>query len=160
MKLRVFLESDWPRAAMLLTSREVNKTYMLPDFGSVEAARPLFDRLMALSKDDKRYVRAMEAEGEFVGFLNDVERKEDSVEVGYAICPDAWGRGHATAALKLAIRDLFDLGFDRVVAGAFVGNDASLRVMEKAGMTPIDQVDDIEYRGKVHKCVYRAVEKQ
>ena len=160
MKLRVFLESDWPRAAMLLNSREVNKTYMLPDFESPEASRPLFDRLMALSKDDKRYVRAMEAEGEFVGFLNDVERKEDSVEVGYAICPDAWGRGHATAALKLAIRDLFDLGFDRVVAGAFVGNDASLRVMEKAGMTPIDQVDDIEYRGKVHKCVYRAVEKK
>ena len=160
MKLRVFLESDWPRAAMLFTSSEVNKTYMLPDFESPEASRPLFDRLMALSKDDKRYVRAMEAEGEFVGFLNDVERKEDSVEVGYAICPDAWGRGHATAALKLAIRDLFDLGFDRVVAGAFVGNDASLRVMEKAGMTPIDQVDDIEYRGKVHKCVYRAVEKQ
>ena len=160
MKLRVLLESDWPRAAMLLTSSEVNKTYMLPDFESPEASRPLFDRLMALSKDDKRYVRAMEAEGEFVGFLNDVERKEDSVEVGYAICPDAWGRGHATAALKLAIRDLFDLGFDRVVAGAFVGNDASLRVMEKAGMTPIDQVDDIEYRGKVHKCVYRAVEKQ
>ena len=160
MKLRVFLESDWPRAAMLFTSREVNKTYMLPDFESPEASRPLFDRLMALSKDDKRYVRAMEAEGEFVGFLNDVERKEDSVEVGYAICPDAWGRGHATAALKLGIRDLFDMGFDRVVAGAFVGNDASLRVMEKAGMTPIDQVDDIEYRGKVHKCVYRAVEKK
>ena len=162
MKLKAFEESDWLRAAELLTSGEVNKTYMLPDFESLEAARPLFDRLMALSKDDKRYVRAMEAEGEFVGFLNDVERKETSVEVGYAICPDAWGRGHATAALKLAIRDLFDLGlgFDRVVAGAFVGNDASLRVMEKAGMTPIDQVDDIEYRGKVHKCVYRAVEKK
>ena len=159
MKLRAFQESDWPRLAMLATSTEVNKTYMLPDFESVEKVRPLFDRLMAMSKDDKRYVRAMEENGEFVGFCNDVERNGDSVEIGYAMCPDIWGRGYCTAALKLAIADLFEQGFDQVVAGAFVENPASLRVMEKAGMTPIDKVDDIEYRGSIHKCVYRVINK-
>ena len=159
MKLRAFQESDWPRLAMLATSTEVNKTYMLPDFESVEKACPLFDRLMAMSKDDKRYVRAMEENGEFVGFCNDVERNGDSVEIGYAMCPDIWGRGYCTAALKLAIADLFELGFNQVVAGAFVENPASLRVMEKAGMTPIDKVDDIEYRGSIHKCVYRVINK-
>ena len=159
MKLRAFQESDWPRLAMLATSTEVNKTYMLPDFESVEKTRPLFDRLMAMSKDDKRYVRAMEENGEFVGFCNDVERNGDSVEIGYAMCPDIWGRGYCTAALKLAIADLFELGFNQVVAGAFVENPASLRVMEKAGMTPIDKVDDIEYRGSIHKCVYRVINK-
>ena len=40
MKLRAFQESDWPRLAMLATSAEVNKTYMLPDFESVEKVRP------------------------------------------------------------------------------------------------------------------------
>ena len=159
MKLREFMESDWPRLAMLATSTEVNKTYMLPDFESVEKARPLFDRLMAMSKDEKRYVRAMEENGEFVGFCNDVERDGDSVEIGYAMCPDVWGRGYATAALKLAIADLFELGFDQVVAGAFVENPASLRVMEKAGMAPIEKVDEIEYRGRTHTCVYRAISK-
>ena len=159
MKLRAFQESDWPRLAMLATSTEVNKTYMLPDFESVEKVRPLFDRLMAMSKDDKRYVRAMEENGEFVGFCNDVERNGDSVEIGYAMCPDIWGRGYCTAALKLVIADLFELGFNQVVAGAFVENPASLRVMEKAGMTPIDKVDDIEYRGSIHKCVYRMINK-
>ena len=159
MKLRAFQESDWSRLAMLATSTEVNKTYMLPDFESVEKVRPLFDRLMAMSKDDKRYVRAMEENGEFVGFCNDVERNGDSVEIGYAMCPDIWGRGYCTAALKLAIADLFELGFNQVVAGAFVENPASLRVMEKAGMTPIDKVDDIEYRGSIHKCVYRMINK-
>ena len=159
MKLREFMESDWPRLAMLATSTEVNKTYMLPDFESEEKARPLFDRLMAMSKDDKRYVRAMEENGEFVGFCNDVERDGDSVEIGYALCPDVWGRGYATAALKLAIADLFTLGFDQVVAGAFVENPASLRVMEKAGMTPIDKVDEIDYRGRTHTCVYRVIRK-
>ena len=159
MKLREFMESDWPRLAMLATSTEVNKTYMLPDFESVEKARPLFDRLMAMSKDEKRYVRAMEENGEFVGFCNDVERDGASVEIGYAMCPDIWGRGYATTALKLAIADLFELGFEQVVAGAFVENPASLRVMEKAGMAPIEKVDEIEYRGRTHTCVYRAISK-
>ena len=159
MKLRAFQESDWTRLAMLATSAEVNKTYMLPDFESVEKARPLFDRLTALSRDEKRYVRAMEEDGQFVGFCNDVEQDGDTVEIGYAICPDVWGRGYCTAALKLAIADLFEMGFSRVVAGAFVENPASLRVMEKAGMSPIEKVDEIEYRGHTHTCVYRAIEK-
>ena len=159
MKLRVFQESDWPRMAMLVTSSEVNKTYRLPDFESTEKTRPLFDRLMALSKDKARYVRAMEENGEFVGFCNDVEQTGDTVEIGYALCPDVWGRGYATAALKLAIADLFELGFNQVIAGAFVENPASLRVMEKAGMTPIEKVDEIEYRGRTHTCVYRVIDK-
>lgn len=159
MKLREILESDWPRAAALLTSREVAKTYMLPDFESAEQARPLFERLAQLSRDGARYVRAMEEAGQFQGFLNDVEREGDTLEIGYALCPDAWGRGYATAALKLAIGELFEQGFSQVTAGAFEENPASLRVMEKAGMTPIDRRDDIEYRGRTHSCVYRAIRK-
>ena len=159
MKLRAFQESDWPRLAMLATSTEVNKTYMLPDFESPEKARPLFDRLMAMSCDATRYVRAMEENGQFVGFCNDVERDGDAVEIGYAMCPDIWGRGYCTEALKLAIADLFEMGFHQVVAGAFVENPASLRVMEKAGMTPIEKVDEIDYRGRTHTCVYRAITK-
>ena len=159
MKLRAFQESDWPRLAMLATSTEVNKTYMLPDFESPEKARPLFDRLSAMSCDATRYVRAMEENGEFVGFCNDVERDGDAVEIGYAMCPDVWGRGYCTEALKLAIADLFEMGFHQVVAGAFVENPASLRVMEKAGMTPIEKVDEIDYRGRTHTCVYRAITK-
>ena len=159
MKLRAFPESDWPRLAMLATSTEVNKTYRLPDFESPEKARPLFDRLMAMSCDATRYVRAMEENGEFVGFCNDVERDGDAVEIGYAMCPDIWGRGYCTEALKLAIADLFEMGFHQVVAGAFVENPASLRVMEKAGMTPIEKVDEIDYRGRTHTCVYRAITK-
>ena len=159
MILRAFQESDWPRAAKLLTSPQVNKSYMLPDFESEEKARPLFDRLMKMSQDENRFVRAMEENGEFVGFCNDVEVVDKSVEVGYAMSPDRWGRGYATAALTLAIAALFDRGFEQVIAGAFVENPASLRVMEKAGMTPIDKVDDIEYRGCTHKCVYRVINK-
>ena len=159
MILRPFLESDWPRAAQLLTSAEVGKTYMLPEFESMEQARPLFDRLMQLSKEDARFVRAMEAGGEFVGLLNDVETGDGFVELGWAVCHDRWGRGFATAAVKLAIGEMFARGFRQVIAGAFEENQASLRVMEKAGMAPIDKTDEIEYRGRIHTCVYRAIRK-
>ena len=159
MILRPFLESDWPRAAALLTSAEVGKTYMLPEFESMEQARPLFERLMQLSVEDSRFVRAMEAGGEFVGLLNDVETGDGFVELGWAVCDDRWGRGFATAAVKLAIEEMFARGFRQVIAGAFEENRASLRVMEKAGMAPMDKTDEIEYRGRTHTCVYRATQK-
>ena len=157
MKLRTFQESDWPRAAELLMSRAVSRTYMIPDFDTPGAARPLFDRLAKLSQDSTRFVRAMEEQGEFVGFLNDVEMADGTIELGYAVSPDRWGRGFATEALKLAIGELFRLGFREVVAGAFEENPASLRVMEKAGMMPLAKTDTIEYRGKTHTCIYRSI---
>ena len=49
---------------------------------------------------------------------------------------------------------LFAKGFREVVCGAFEENTASLRVMEKAGMEKLDITESIEYRGKVHNCVY------
>jgi len=49
---------------------------------------------------------------------------------------------------------MFARGFSEVLAGAFEENLASMRIMEKSGMTRIEKTDEIEYRGKVHQCVY------
>ena len=91
--------------------------------------------------------------------INDVEIENGTIEVGYVVHPDYWGRGHATAALKLAIRELFAKGYREITAGAFHQNPASLRVMEKAGMTKIDKTDEIQYRGKTHRCIYYSIQK-
>ena len=154
MKLRAFQESDWPRAAEILTSREVAKTYMLPEFESAEAARPLFDRLLTLSRTGERYERAMEADGLFVGFLNDVEQRGTQIELGYVIHPDHKNQGYATEALAAAMQALFDLGLTAVVTGAFAENTASMRVMEKCGMLRTDFEEVIPYQGVDHRCVY------
>ena len=29
--------------------------------------------------------------------------------------------------------------------------------MEKAGMAPLEKIDEIEYRGKTHRCLYRSI---
>lgn len=152
--LRSFRPEDQAQMLEILTSNLVNQTYMLPDFEKKEDAIPLFNRLMNLSNDSSRFVRCIDLDGTAIGFLNDVEIKDSSIELGYVIHPEFHNRGYMTGALKLAISALFDLGYKRVVCGAFEQNKASQRVMEKAGMLRISFTEEIEYRGKTHLCVY------
>lgn len=157
MKLRILTEADTAALVSLLTNDRIKQTYMLPDFDRPEDAIPLAQRLMKLSQDKAHFVRGMEENGTVVGFLNDVEIADGSIELGYVVHPDHWGKGCATSALSQAIGDLFSLGYREVICGAFEENPASLRVMEKAGMRRVEKTDDIEYRGKVHRCIYCAM---
>ena len=152
--LRPILPEDQAGILEILTSGKVNQTYILPDFESKDAAIPLFNRLMSLSKDPDRFVRCIALEDTAVGFLNDVEIKNGCIELGYVIHPDFHNRGYMTQALKLAISQLFGKEFTTVICGAFAENIASQRVMEKAGMVRISKTDEIDYRGKIHQCVY------
>ncbi|MDH3708925.1 MAG: GNAT family N-acetyltransferase [Cyclobacteriaceae bacterium] len=57
-------------------------------------------------------------------------------EVHYLLIPDHWGKGYATELVKRIIAFGFDhLHLHRVEAGVATENVASLRVLEKAGMT-------------------------
>ena len=152
--LRPFRPEDQAQILETVTSSKINQTYMLPDFETKEDAIPLFNRLMNLSNDSSRFVRCIALDGTAIGFLNDVEVKDGAMELGYVIHPDYHNRGYMTQALKLAISNLFDLGYKRVVCGAFEQNKASQRVMEKAGMERIPFTEEIEYRGNTHLCVY------
>jgi ribosomal-protein-alanine N-acetyltransferase len=138
----------------LLTDKTVAQTYMLPDFPDQKAAVALFERLRQLSHAEDRFVYGIFTEDTLVGFLNDVEILEDSVELGYAILPRQQNNGYATQALAAAIEVLFQLGYAAVHTGAFEENIPSIRVMEKCGMTRLEKVEDIDYRGKTHRCIF------
>ena len=57
-------------------------------------------------------------------------------EVGYVLSREFWHRGLATEALAVILSFAFhELSLHRVEARFFAGNTASLRVMEKNGMT-------------------------
>lgn len=157
MLIRPLTLSDEAPILDLLTNDRIKQTYMLPDYDRREDALPLFRRLVALSEDPARFVRGMEENGQLVGFLNDVEIENGTIELGYVVHPRHWGQGCASTALKLAINHLFCRGYHQVTAGAFAENPASLRVMEKAGMTRLTKTDEIEYRGKIHVCVYYSI---
>lgn len=82
---------------------------------------------------------AIEAAGEPVGAVNyipseDIERY--SAEIGYWLAEPFWGRGIATAAVKLFCDYCFtELNLLRLYALPFGDNPGSMRVLEKAGFT-------------------------
>jgi len=60
----------------------------------------------------------------------------EEIELGYRLQRLAWGKGYATEGAQALIRQGFlELGGPRVVATALASNVASIRVMEKAGLT-------------------------
>ena len=160
LRFHPFQVEDRPAMGGLLTNREIAKTFMLPDFDSEEAVDKLFARFLELSRREDRYVAGICLKGALIGFLNDVENDGSRMELGYVIDPAQRGKGYATQMLRGAIADLFHRGYREVVAGAFEENKASLRVMEKAGMTRIPLEEDIDYRGRGHHCLYCSVRKE
>lgn len=159
LEIKPISQDDREAVLDLLTSEIVGRTYMLPEYRSREEAEPLFRRLMELSGDESRYVAGVYLGGQFIGMMNETEIKDKQVEMGYAYLPAYYNRGYATEAFSGAISWLFEHGFERVVAGAFSENIASLRVMEKCAMTKRDYTDTIDYRGVSHTCIYYAISK-
>ena len=76
--------------------------------------------------------------GAFIGWFHlrppRDEHTEDP-ELGYRFRSSFWGKGYATeGSIALVDKAFRDLGAERVFAETMVVNDASRRVMEKAGM--------------------------
>jgi len=61
-------------------------------------------------------------------------------DFGYALLPEAWGRGYMTEALQSALDYMFETMAARMVYGECAkSNRASARVMEKSGLRLVDQ---------------------
>lgn len=158
--LRSFQEDDRAQTIRLLRNEQISRTFMLPDFPDDAAAGRLFDRILKNSLSEAHFERAICLEEQVIGFLNDVEIQNGTIELGYVIHPDYQGRGYATESLTAAIWELFRRGYTRIQAGYFEENPASGRVMEKSGMHRITKTEEIEYRGKTHRCLYYEIEKE
>lgn len=158
LMLRLFQQADREQAIALLRNKEISKTFMLPEFPDDAAAGRLFEQLLNQPNPDAHFVRAVCLGNLVIGFVNDVENQDGTIELGYVIHPDYQGRGYATEALTASIQELFRRGYSTVLAGYFEENPASGRVMEKSGMHPISRADTVEYRGIPHRCLYYEIE--
>ncbi len=138
----------------ILLNEEVKQTYMIPDFESKEDAMGLFHRMKELSERTDRYVCGLFLQDTCIGFINDVDSSKEYVELGYALHPKWHGMGYATEAVTAVVEELLNQGVECVKAAYFEENVRSRRVMEKSGMIPTEETEDIEYRGKVHHCLY------
>lgn len=76
--------------------------------------------------------------GEFIGLAGMIlsHDKFRLGEIYYKLLPEYWGKGYATEVAKHLILTGFDsFHLHKVEAGVAIGNERSIRVLEKVGMT-------------------------
>ncbi len=97
-----------------------------------------------LSHIDKRYKRCeyydwcIEYCGKVIGTagFTSFDTNNNSAEIGYVLASKYWGLGIATEAASAVIEFGFNiLSLNRIEARCLDGNDGSLKVMKKCGMT-------------------------
>ena len=159
LEIMPFRIKDFSDFAELLTNSEIKKTFMIPDFETREALNGMVQKIAQYSLSNQRFERGIFLEDRLIGFVNEVERKDSSMELGYVIHPSFWGRGYATEMLKAVIEMLLEAGFSQIITGAFDDNSASIRVMEKCGMRKSPVEENIMYQGRDRHCVYYSIEK-
>lgn len=154
LEIRPYQETDLQAFAELLANKEIQNTFMIPSYDTPEAYELLAKRLLAYSYSEAHFERGIYRENRLIGFVNDVQKTEDTIELGYVIHPLFQGQGYATEMLRAVICELFSMGFRKITAGAFADNLASIRVMQKCGMSKTDIQESVSYRGELRPCVY------
>ncbi len=154
--IKPYEDCDEARMVELLTDETIKETFMIPDFASRAEAVAMFRKLQRFSHSEEHYEYGIYLQNELIGFVNDVCIEHGCIEIGYVIHPNFHNRGYATEMLSAVLEDLFQRGFNTVIAGAFETNQASFRVMEKCGMKRIEKEDDVIYHNKKQHCLYYA----
>ncbi|WP_256527755.1 GNAT family N-acetyltransferase [Dyadobacter diqingensis] len=91
-----------------------------------------------------RYLVEDRKTGALVGAAK-LEAYGEEVEIGYRIMEEYWGQGVATEIAKYLIGfSVRKFGAPAVVAFVNVENMASIRVLEKAGMSNMERIEDID----------------
>ena len=134
--IRSWRHSDAASIARLANDRDIwlNLRDVFPHPYTREDAE---EYLAAVTNRDPETSVAIEVDGVAIGCIGmtigaDVERS--SAEIGYWIGRSYWGRGIASEALTLATGHAFaTLPVNRIFALPFARNEASCRVLEKAG---------------------------
>ncbi len=107
------------------------------------------------------FVRGIELQGTLIGccgFMpiareSEGNHDEQSVEIGYWIGKDYWGRGFATEAATAIVAECKRRGFSHLHAGHFHDNPASARVLIKLGFKHVGHKD---WWGEARQCNIRA----
>jgi RimJ/RimL family protein N-acetyltransferase len=84
-----------------------------------------------------------------------IDGREDGHHLGYWLTPAAWGQGYATEAGR-AVVDMarHALGLQRLIAGHFLDNPASGRVLAKLGFLPSGEVSQHWCKARGHSVPY------
>ena len=136
--LRAFGRGDAPRVRELAGAREVAaNTLNIPHPYEEGMAEAWISTHPASLREGRGVTFAMERakDGGLIGAIGLEMNPCGGAELGSGVGVAFWGRGYATEAAREVVRYAFEeLGLHRVYAGHFGGNEASGRVMAKAGL--------------------------
>ena len=155
--IKPYHDNDQTAMIELLTNKLIKRSFMIPDLQTEEEAINMFKKLQGISDSDNHFERGIYLNQQLIGFVNDVEIDDETIELGYVIHPAFHNKGYATEMLIAVIAELFDTGFHQIKAGVFADNLASIQVMHKCGMSKLLKEDDIYYQGVLHHCHYYAI---
>ena len=136
---------------------KIKKTYMLPDLENDEQETAFFNRIKNLTWSNEHISYGIYHSDRLIGFINDVVISGDTIEVGYFIDSNEWNKGYATEALWEYMKQLFEMGFYKVEAAYFEGNDASGRVMQKCCMRLSDKREIVRYRDQDLTAIFYSI---
>jgi RimJ/RimL family protein N-acetyltransferase len=111
----------------------------MPPFDEEELRAVFRDRIPELRAHGVLFPYVIEdsTDGSILGgvTLRHFDPMRGVIEVGYWLFPQARGRGLATRAVRAVAREAFASGLWRIEANVRIGNDASERVLERAGFS-------------------------
>lgn len=109
-----------------------------PDYFEPEGLRRIVGSLLAdQERGTSRFYVVHSGEGALIGRVNLVRRggpRSHTARLGYRVAEAVAGRGVATRAVELVLRDVFaNWGVSRIEASTILGNVGSERVLERNG---------------------------
>lgn len=137
--VRLRLAEDADRDALVAACQdpEISRWTPIPLPYGPEHAQSYIDqvRMWTADGDLRRTYLIVDQADAILGTIGLVRnRPEDRTgEIGYWLAKTARGRGIATHALGALLQEVLRAGYERVCAEVIVGNDASCRVLERAG---------------------------
>lgn len=145
--LRPIWPEDWQSVLSGIADEGVVRNLASAPWPYVEADARAFTKL-PIEPKYPRFLITHARDAALVGCIgiDPVESDAQAVELGYWIARDRWGQGYATEAGRSVLQIASILGHARVVAGHFLDNPASGRVLEKLGFEPTGELR------KRHSC--------
>ena len=137
--LRPAWPEDWEELLTLIADEAIVRNLARapwpygPDEARDFAARPQDPRL-------PHFFVSNASNGAMIGSVGLGRDDDGRTELGYWIARPHWGRGYAPEAARAVLRLARTLGHRHVVAGHFVDNPASGRVLAKVGFRPTGKV--------------------
>ena len=138
LRLRALGPEDAAGVLQVLGDDEVTRYHSMPTLTTLEEAHAALAQLQRRYQAEESLRWAIEVAGRpgligTVGLLH-VSAEHRRGELGYELARAWWGQGVMTEAARAVVTYAFErLGLHRIEAGVLVGNDRSVRVLQKLG---------------------------